>query len=182
MRTLAVVAALALAPSATLAEEGRPTVGVGISIVPRPLEGPAQSPTAEIYLPIRVAPNLRIEPSLGIRTVDRQTAPNNVDESDLTLGIGIFIVTRVAPPVDVYFGGRLKLNFASVKNDFTGASDSGTDVFVAAALGGEDFLFSRFSVGLEAQLGVYSLSSASQAGEKESGFYTTGLAFLRVYF
>jgi hypothetical protein len=170
-------AALALALPA-LAQEARPTVGFGVSIVP--LEAAGNAPTVEVYLPIRVAPTFRLEPSLGIRTVDRPSQPGNFDESDVTLGIGAFYVQKAAAPLDVYVGGRLKLNFASVK-PFGGQNDSGTDVVLAAALGGEYYLFSRFSLGMEGQLGFFSNSSAARGGEG-SGLFTTGLAFLRVYF
>lgn len=177
MKNLVVaLAALGLAHPA-LAQDARRTVGVGIAVVP--LESAGDAPTVEVYLPLRIAPNVRIEPSLGIRTVDRPSDPGNLDERDVTLGVGVFALQRAAPQLDVYFGGRLKLNLARIEAP-TGASDSGTDVIVAAAVGGEHYLLSRFSLGLEAQLGLYSRSSASQGGEA-SGLFTTGLAFLRVY-
>lgn len=170
------LAALSLAPAA-LAQEARRTVGVGVSIVP--LEAGGNAPTVEVYLPLRLAPNVRVEPSLGIRTVDRPSLPGEVDERDVTLGVGVFVLQRAAPTFDVYFGGRLKLNFARVEV-FGVGSDSGTDVILAAAVGAEHYLFSRFSLGAEAQLGLYNNSSASTGGES-SGLFTTGLAFLRFY-
>jgi hypothetical protein len=122
-----------------------------------------------VYAPINIAPQFRLEPSLGLRTGD--------DRSDITLGVGAFLVSPLAQQVDMYAGGRLKLNFA---DDETGARDeSGTDVSIAAALGGEYYLVPRFSLGLEGQLGFYSTSEAS--GD-DSGVFTTGLAFLRLYF
>lgn len=161
-----------------LAQEARPAAGVGVAI--NALGAPDLAPTVEVYVPLRVAPNIRVEPSLGLRTVDRPSAPGNVDERDLTLGVGVFLMSRVAGPVDLYMGGRLKLNFAK-KTFFGGTSDSGTDVLLAAAIGGEEYLAPKFSIGLEGELGYYSNSSAHFTGE-ESGFFTTGLVFLRVYF
>ncbi len=177
MKKLAVVVAALASALPALAQEGRSTLGLGISIVP--LGAPDNAPTVELYLPLRIAPNVRIEPSLGIRTFDRPSTSGQPDERDLTLGVGVFVVQRAAAPVDVYVGGRLKLNFARVESQ-SGVSDSGTDVALAAAAGGEHYLFSRFSIGLEGQLGFYSNSSASRSGEG-SGLFTTGLAFLRVY-
>jgi hypothetical protein len=84
-------------------------------------------------------------------------------------------VLRLAPPFDMYAGGRLKLNFAHESN---ATSDSGTDVLLAGAFGGEYYLSPHFSVGAEAQLGWRDNSSVS--GD-DSFVFTTGLAFLRFY-
>jgi hypothetical protein len=89
------------------------------------------------------------------------------------------MLSRAAPALDLYAGGRLKLNFASFEPP-GGPKDTGTDVILAAAVGGEYYLVPRFSTGLEAQLGYYSASSAAPGG-KASGLFTTGLVFLRMY-
>lgn len=177
IRIAAVAAALALAAPASAqqratASAGR--VGIGISVEPF-TKGPDILPPVEVYLPIAIAPQFRLEPSLGIFTED-QSGPNEVDRSDITLGIGAFFVNHLAPQVDMYVGGRLKLNFANV--DTAAGDDSDTDLILAAALGGEYFFVPKFSLGLEAQLGIYDFGDAS--GDI-SGFYTSGLAFLRVY-
>jgi hypothetical protein len=163
------LAALALATPALAQDAARPQFGIGIAIVP--LDSPGQ--TIEVYAPINVAPQLRLEPSLGISTSD---GPGN-DTSNFTLGLGAFYVSRLAAQLDMYAGGRLKLNFASVDAGTT--DDSGTDISLAGALGGEYYLVPRFSLGLEGQLGFFSNSDVS--GD-DSGLFTTGLAFLRLYF
>lgn len=172
------LAALALAAPAlaqdTAGRDG--TVGLGVSIVP--LEGAGTLPTIELYVPIKLAPQLRLEPSIGIQTSDRENNGNNLDTSDVTLGLGVFFVQSVAAPLDFYAGGRLKLNFTSWDDGVN--DDSGTDVIIAGALGGEYYLVPKFSLGLEGQLGYYSRSEASY--DEASGFFTTGLAFLRLYF
>jgi hypothetical protein len=173
-----VVALAALALSApAFAQSQQPAganggqFGLGISITPD--ADPA--PTIEVYVPFQIAPTLRLEPSLGIATVD---APQGgTDTKDITLGVGLFVTQKVAPAVNIYGGGRLKLNFASFDNGAT--DDSGTDFILAAAAGGEYFFVPKFSIGLEGQLGFYSQSETS--GDN-SGFFTTGLGFLRVYF
>lgn len=156
------------------APEHRAQFGLGVSIIPLlpTTQSVALAPTIEVYVPIQVAPAIRIEPSLGIHTNDQPTG--GVDRSNVTLGVGVFVQQKVAAPVDVYVGGRLKLNFAS-----TNPGDSGTDFIIAAAAGGEYYLVPKFSVGLEGQLGFYSNSTTS--GD-DSGFFTNGLGFLRVYF
>jgi hypothetical protein len=168
------LAALALSATAAQAQEtqqaqARRPFGVGIAIVP------LEPWTVEVYAPIALAPTVRVEPSLGIST--RDESAGGVDERDVTIGVGLFYVAPVATSFDLYMGGRLKLNFAKVDD---GANDeSGTDVSLAGAIGGEHYLATHFSLGAEAQLGFYSESDVS--GDA-SGLYTTGLAFLRFYF
>lgn len=183
-KVVVALAALVLAAPAFAQVEqsgSRPQFGLGVSIMPllpSTTSVAALAPTIEVYAPIQVAPALRIEPSLGIHTNDQPTGSALADRKNITLGVGVFLQQKVAAPVDVYVGGRLKLNFASA--DFPGGgSDSGTDVIIAAAAGGEYYLVPKFSVGLEAQLGFYSNTAVS--GD-DSGFFTNGLAFLRVYF
>ncbi len=174
------LAALALAAPALAQDSGRGTVGLGVSIAPLETSG-YNAPTIEVYVPIRIAPQIKLEPSFGIRTVDRTqniNDPSIVDERDVTLGLGVFFVQHLATAVDFYGGGRLKLNFAKVSN--LDGERTGTDVAVAGALGGEYYLVPRFSLGLEAQLGYYSRSDA--AVDPADGFFTTGLGFLRMYF
>ena len=167
------LAALALAATAG-AQEARRPFGLGVAIVP--LEGAGISPpTIEVYAPIAVAPTLRVEPSLGIFTQDAPAG--DFDTRDITLGVGLFYVQRIAAPVDLYMGGRFKLNFANVDDGVN--DDSGTDVILAAAVGAEHYLATHFSLGAEAQLGFHSDSDVS--GD-DSGLFTTGLAFLRFYF
>jgi hypothetical protein len=161
------LAALALAAPASAQE--RPKLGLGVAFFP---VTPGFGATVEVYAPFQVGPNFRLEPSLGIYTNN-----DGVDTRDITLGVGAFLQKRVAPAVDMYAGGRLKLNLA--KASVPGASESGTDVLIAAAAGGEYFLAPKFSLGLEGNLGMYQNNTIS--GD-DSGFFTTGLAFLRVYF
>src|SRR5574340_258963 len=181
-KTILALAALALATPAFAQQQtaGRSTVGIGVSIVPIET-GSLNFPTVEVYVPIRIAPQLRLEPSFGLQTADRPSGSPTPDTRDFTVGIGLFYVHQLAAPLDMYAGGRLKLNFAKVEsNQAPFASDSGTDVAIAAALGGEYFFVPKFSLGLEGQLGYLSRSSASI--DEADGFFTTGLAVLRLYF
>jgi hypothetical protein len=169
MKKLAfVVAALALALPAA-AQQKQTKLGLGVSITPEA----ARSPTFEVYMPIDLGPGLRVEPSLGILTRD----DGDTSDSDVTLGAGVFGMKRIAEPLNLYFGGRVKLNFASFDNGT--ADDSGVDLSLAGALGSEYYFVPNFSLGLEGQLGFY---SASEVSGDNSGFFTTGLGFLRMYF
>jgi hypothetical protein len=108
VRLAAVAAALAVASPAVAQQRQGPRVGLGISVVPIQA-GLDILPPVEIYVPIAVTPNFRIEPSLGIFTFDGDVQ----EQSNVTLGIGAFLVNGLASNVDMYAGGRLKLNFAS---------------------------------------------------------------------
>jgi len=174
MKKLAfVVAAVALAlPAAAAAQQKQTRIGLGVSITPAAEVGP----TIQLYMPIDIGAALRVEPSLGIATSNfGQTGAT--DRSDITIGAGVFGMKRISQPVNLYFGGRAKLNFASEDNGTN--SDSGTDLSLAGAIGAEYYLVPSFSVGLEGQLGFYSNSDLS---DDVSGFFTTGLGFLRMYF
>jgi hypothetical protein len=167
---LAAALAVPAGASAQASQPARPKLGVGVAVVP---SGPLTA--TEIYAPISVAPNLRVEPSVGILTID--TGP--VSTRDLTLGAGVFALMRIGPGTDLQYGGRLKLGFASVSTDGPGGDDSGTDVVLAGALGAEHWLGDHFSLGLEGQLGYYSLSTVS--GDA-SGLFTEGVVLARAYF
>src|SRR5512141_1042530 len=135
VRLTLALCALALASPAS-AQQARSMLGFGISVVP--LDGGPMASTVELYLPIRVAPAFRLEPSLGVYSRDVSGA--GTDHRDITLGRGAFFLKAVATPVDMYVGGRVKLNFAHVSTTSGGGvtvSDSGTDFSLAAALGGE---------------------------------------------
>lgn len=173
-KTLRLALAVAAVMVATTASaQQRPMLGVGVSF--NPFAQVLQlSPAVEVYVPIRLAPAFRLEPSMGIWTTDDDAGGGS---SDITFGIGAFFVKQVAPAADMYAGGRLKLNFASEDNGVDTQSD--TDLVLAAAFGGEYYFAPQLSLGLEAQLGLYDRGDVSGA---DSGFFTNGLAFLRFYF
>ncbi|HYD42061.1 MAG TPA: hypothetical protein VEB43_14620 [Anaeromyxobacter sp.] len=169
MKKLAfVIAALAMALPAA-AQQKQTRFGLGVSITPES----DITPTIELYMPIDLGATLRIEPSLGIFTSDS----DGLDTSDITLGAGVFLMRRPAQSVTMYYGGRLKLNLASADDGVE--DDSGVDVTLAGALGGEYYLAPSFSLGLEGQLGFY---TSSEVSGDASGFFTTGLGFLRLFF
>lgn len=172
MKKLAVaLLTLALAlPAAAQQPQDRSKIGLGIGIYP----AQPGARTVEVYAPIAVTPTFRIEPSVGLLT--RNEPPGGTDTRDLTLGVGAFVLKRLSPNLDMYVGGRLKLNFAKV--DLGPVSDSGTDLVLLGAAGGEAYLSPRFSLGLEGQLGFYQDSAVS--GD-DSGLFTAGVAFLRLY-
>ena len=168
------LAALFVATNANAQQQAGGKVGIGVGLVPEAFVNPT-SPAVEVYVPIAITPAFRLEPSVGIRTSDDSTT--NVKRSDVTIGVGAFFVQRPSANSDLYFGGRLKLNFAGI--DTPAGSDSGTDFGIAAAAGAEYYLAAKFSLGVEAQLGYYAQSDVS--GDT-SGFFTNGILFGRFYF
>jgi len=162
------------APAPAAVAGDRPQFGLGIAIVPFGSTLGGSSPV-ELYVPIQLNRDFRLEPSLGFR-VDNGPS-GGTDHRDITIGVGAFLVRRVSPAVDVQMGGRLKLNLAKIS--VPGNSKSGTDLFIGGAVGGELYLAPHFSLGLEGDVGFFSNSEVS--GD-DSGLLTTGLAFLRVYF
>ena len=171
--TLTTLALLAMAAPAHAqgAATDRRQFGIGIGANASFDEPTTGAYPYEIYLPLRLSQALKIEPSIGL-----QTGSGDTDFTDLMLGVGVFAVRRVSAPVDLYYGGRLKLNFISEDDGVN--DESGTDFYLTAAAGGEYFVVPAFSLGLEANLGFYSLDELS--GDQD-GLYTTGIFFLRMY-
>ncbi len=174
VRIALALSALALAvPASAQQQQARPQIGIGVSVTTSQF-------APEIYVPIRVAPELRIEPSIGLLTSDISGGTNR---SDFVLGVGVFWVKPVAAAADMYLGGRLKLDFAKTDNGVTSESD--TNVTIAAALGGEYYLVPHFSLGVEGQLGHYDIGTAGHyniAAASTSGWFTDALLFGRIYF
>ncbi len=174
VRIALALSALALAVPASAQQQQRPQLGIGVAI------GGTNGFAPEIYVPIRVAPELRIEPSIGILTSD---ISGGTSRSDFVLGVGVFWVKPLAAAADMYLGGRLKLDFAKTDNGVTSESD--TNVTIAAALGGEYYLVPHFSLGVEGQLGHYDVGTTGHyalANASTSGWFTDALLFGRVYF
>ena len=110
VRLAVALCAVALAVPAAAQQQARKQFGIGVSIDPTADFGP----TVAVYVPIRIAPNFRLEPSLGIAT--RNPDGNDNNSSDITIGVGAFYVAPAAANADWYAGARLKLNFASQEN------------------------------------------------------------------
>lgn len=154
----------------------RPTVGFGIGIVP--FDSRYSGLPYEIYLPINVSSEFRLEPSAGALTNIPRTG--GVERSFVTLGLGAFWVDRVAPSTDVYLGGRVKMCIVTTDDGVT--NDSENDFTLAAAIGGEFYVGSNFSVGAEAQFGHYQNGRLfGYLAPNDRGTFTTGVAFLRFY-
>lgn len=175
--TLAFTAVAALAAAAPAAAQGR--IGLGVAANFDSIDsgvGILGGSRVYVLVPIQLAGSLRVEPMVGINTVDT----GGLDASDITLGAGVLFALTASPQAAVYAGGRLALDFVSWD---TGVADaSGIDFRIAGAVGGEYYLAPRFSMGVEANLGYYSTSDGNVAIPDTSGFYTAGNLIGRFYF
>lgn len=192
---LAALAALAVSSPAS-AQQQRPRVGVGVGLgtfdfnVSALANGfPAAVPDS-IYVPIALGPTFRIEPQIGVATLNQDTGYNpSVETSVVSIGLGAFWLIPASDQLDVYVGGRVVRTSYSSKLKFdpprgTETTD-GADMRIIPAVGGEFSLHPRFSLGAEVQLQLVSFGdrTVSTGGTVPggSGVQTAGLVFARVY-
>ncbi len=193
LRLAAVVAAVALAVPAAAQESTSGRVGIGVGLPTSELGalftgGDATLP-AQIYVPINLLPNLRVEPQIGILSVDRD---DTFELSVWSIGAGVFYMMPLGQQAQLYVGPRLVLSLFNEK-DWDGPFDvterEGTDLYIAAALGGELQPHPRISVGAEAQLGYFNIGDrdVTRTGNPTvtepggSSIQTQGVIFVRVY-
>lgn len=199
-------AALAVAPAASAADRDS-RIGVGVSLETfnfarfgAAVTGavPPNAPVS-LYVPIQIAPHLRIEPSIGFATFSQNinyADQNGLDSSGYTwnIGAGILYYPVVPQPAGFYLGGRLGLVFSgfSIPNPPAPSNDvTETDFYLTGVLGGEYFIAPKLSVGLEAQIGVTFFGDPDFSIAPPPGtvlnrdlvsFSTAGLIFLRYFF
>ncbi len=197
IRIVALASALAAAAPAIAQQQGsQARIGLGIGLPTSELAplilldfGGGAGITPQLYVPINLTPNIRIEPQIGILTLNDDATDSSA--SYWSIGTGAFWVMPLGGNVGMYVGPRLVLSFLNVEDvGGTGVvtKTEGTDVFVAAALGGEYSVTPRFSVGAEGQLGYTSIGDrdttvggvtvTTQGG---SSWATQGVLFVRVY-
>jgi hypothetical protein len=162
---LIAVTALTLATTAGAQDAQRGKIGAGVAFA-NDFDG---SFGTVLLVPLNLAPNLKIEPMIGLLTV-------NGGGHLIWIGTGAFFVMRAGGNVDILAGGRLSLDFVD------DGVDTGTDFKIAAALGAEYFLAPKFSLGAEADLGFYNNSDVSPLNAGADGFFTQGWVMARFYF
>jgi len=146
-----------LATSAMADEQPRIGVGVGLS-----------NTSSTVRVPIDIAKDLRIEPELGIG----YSKADKVDNTSLLIGTGLYVMQQPSSKINLYFGGKLGVDYKSTK--VQGKHESNTNFYLGGAFGFEYMFERHFSAGGEA--GVYLGFGDSTT------FNTQGLALLRYYF
>jgi hypothetical protein len=188
----ALTLAAALPAAAQQAAQARVGLGVGLSTSEAPLlrAGVAAGVIApQLYVPMNVTPNVRIEPQVGVLSFHNDA--NGDDISFWSIGTGVFWLIPLGGDVGLYVGPRLVFSFFDEENVSGGGvvtKTEATDFLVAAALGGELWVHPRFSVGAEGQFGYTSLGDVdvTEAGVTTtepggSSWATQGIVFVRVY-
>lgn len=192
---LAALASLALsAPAAAQQQRPRVGVGVGLSTFDFNVSALANSfPAAvpdSVYVPIALTPTFRIEPQIGVATLNQNSGNNpSIETSVVSVGLGAFWLVPASDQMDVYFGGRVVRTSFSSKLKFdpprTNETTDGADLRFIPAVGGEYSFHPRFSLGAEVQLQliVFGDRTVSTGGSIPggSGVQTAGLLFARVY-
>jgi hypothetical protein len=190
---VALAAAIAL-PAAAQDRVGQGRFGVGAGISNGGLVD------FLLFVPMNLAPNLRVEPFLGWQRSDVDAAPAGVGgsafdppqgkSSDFMLGAGLFYVKPIAAQVQLYVGGRLGLQWQSVQAPSPGtAKAERRNTLLAAALGGEYLLHPRFALGAEAMIARVGFGDTEFSGTGGpavdggggSASATQGTLFARVY-
>jgi hypothetical protein len=194
--------ALAQAQSLTTAYANRPKLGLGVAIGKEVYSvGEMSDPVPEIktvdfpsiYIPIRIAPNIRVEPEIGFF---RYSVESVTDQTFTLLlyGAGVFFLQNIGA-VDLSWGVRFNL-----MNETYHVSGAGVDQTVkrkdtiyGPALGGEYFFTPNLSLGGEVQFNLMTLGElkfegdGANAGEdnekvKSKIMRTKPLVFVRWYF
>jgi hypothetical protein len=204
LRTIGAVAALALAVPAfaqgTQAQPTGPRVGLGVSIDTLGFASAFTANTTalvspKLYIPIVVAPNVRIEPEIG--WVRARNDNDSTSDSAFDLGIGAMFLKSVNQNVDLYGGARLRVVWMRMEQVTGGGGFEKTEqrnFTFAPVIGGEYKPSPWFSVGVEAQLNFIFLgneditttapggATVKTTGSGGDAQTLAGLAFLRVYF
>jgi len=192
-----------LASERTLAQEdtvGR--IGIGISLDPTRKElgytqatyenartmPDAFSTAVSFYVPLNVAPHLRLEPNIGISLYKSATTENysatteqdETDESIIIAGIRGLYIIPVSSSVSFYAGPKIELNFVSSTDDYwsigSGYPKQGsktvtteTDVTAGGVFGVEYFPVHALSIGGEVSINYLSYGNPDETTTEYSG-------------
>jgi len=196
---LSLVAVLVVAARADAQEDGT-RFGVGVSLNPSALlvEDGFQAfflpfGFGDIYFPIIVSERFKLEPQLGLFRFSSETKSDGfTSESSMTLwrlGAGLFYRLPASESLSAYVGPRFILLLSSESFKWDGEEDeiSETDISIGAALGGEYFFSSHFSLGGEFQLNYLILGEPEDEEPDtfeldRSIISNNGLILLRWYF
>jgi hypothetical protein len=175
--------------------------GVGISLFEEFLSFAGTSFVSDltggvnIYLPLRVGGEFRIEPEIGVMflSYDYEYYGETHDNSERVIRVGLGLGPIIQRgKLDIYYGLRFGLSFRSIKDfqrtiwspEGTEEEISKTDWYVAPAFGSEYFVSPHFSVGGEVRVEFTSYGEWDDSSSR-SDLYTIqnrNLFFVRWYF
>ncbi len=187
LRISAAAAALALAVPASAQQSTSATpakVGIGIGFT----HGPMSTGT-EIFVPINVSPNLRVEPLLGFDSVSLDDYFGK--QSETIFGAGLFWVGPLGGQAQLYAGGRLALHWVSqTAAGLNPDKAKRHDTLIGAVLGAEYLPHPRVALGAEGMVGhvfigdtevtdgVTGVKRSAGSGDENA---TQGMLFVRIY-
>ena len=167
---LSLMAVLTLAAGAASAA-GPMQFGLGAGI---------SSETSSISVPIRTG-NLLIEPELSYYSTEVEGDFGDYDYSELGLGVGVYLMSSVAPSVELALGGRGGITSSNYEPD-VGTDSEESGFFFGPVVGGEYFFNKHFSAGIDAAV-IYATSTYESGTfeEDSSSLSTETRARLRFY-
>ena len=185
-RAFAVAALLAAASGANAQETSTSTstkvgLGVGFTALNANSSVDGNLNPVSFYIPIDMGA-IRIEPELGFF---KSNEDHGAADRQLSLGVGAFYRFKQVEQTAFYGGGRLGFVFEASEPP-VGNSLSGVDFRFALAAGGEHFIAPTFSVGAEAQVGLFRRGEQEVSGavvvNSKVTTQTAGVIFLRYFF
>jgi hypothetical protein len=172
-------------------------LGVGISLnqlfADLDEESTFAIPINNLFFPVAFGQRLLLEPEVGMtngkQTVEVLSVRQEFKATIWRLGIGIFYRFPATEDLRVYVGPRFKwIRTTASEDDGTEKTKfAETDVSIGAALGGEYFFSSHFSLGGEAQFNYVDLGEPDvEVGDvvdlRRRIFTTDTLVMIRWYF
>jgi hypothetical protein len=150
-------------------------------------------PINHLHFPVAFGQHLLLEPEVGMtkgkQTVEVLGVRQEFRATIWRLGIGIFYRFPATEDLRVYLGPRFKwLRTTASEDDGTEKTEfAETDISIGAALGGEYFFSSHFSLGGEAQFNYIDLGEPDvEIGDvvdlRRKIFTTDTLVMIRWYF
>ena len=142
-----------------------------------------------IYLPINISENFRIEPDIGIFSYSYSSDDYEKRTDQFRLGLG-FHYSKNYGSIKILFGARFGSIFNSIKREYEDSNNenekdeiSATVLFGGPTIGAEYYFAKRFSLGAEAQLNYISLGEyQDENNETRTIISTRALILLRFYF
>ncbi len=144
-----------------------------------------------IYFPINISKNFRIEPDIGIFSYDYDSDDNQKNTNQFRFGVGFHYVKDYGS-IKILFGARVGsiFDFVTYENKYRKNTEKYKTtvliLFGGPSIGGEYYFANRFSLGAEAQLNYISLGEYEDDGDKVDAtrtiISTRALILLRFYF
>ncbi|UCH10361.1 MAG: hypothetical protein JSU61_00250 [Fidelibacterota bacterium] len=138
-----------------------------------------------VYVPIRIAPRLRLEPSVELSIVSEEELGTTSTYNFLDVGAGLFLLSSHAES-NLYAGARIWYTYRRSYFTPSGGEEhkwQRDGFYLVPTIGGEYFLAPTFSLGAEAQLSYHrETGTTDDVKHDRSRIYTNGVIFVRFYF